>query len=160
MAGLCHCSNRHPKERMPTGHTSPLAATIHDVSIKHRLPLGGAKKKGTCTISSSLIPSRVETLAFGNARKNRAVASLSSSSARCAPMQTSRRFQSFPLALVLVSSNVEIVLTTGSTAERHEPVLHLLRRRGPPVWVKLLCVGVYIRVTMQTPCLRRDNRPA
>lgn len=69
-------------------------------------------------------------------------------------------FSRFPLALVLVSSNVEIVLTTGSTAERHEPVLHLLRRRGPPVWVKLLCVGVYIRVTMQTPCLRRDNRPA
>lgn len=36
---------------------------IYEHSMRHRLPLGGPKKKSVCSMSSSHIPSRVETLA-------------------------------------------------------------------------------------------------
>lgn len=55
---------------------------VQEQSTKHLLPLGGARKNKTCSMSSSDMPSKVDICACGKARKKRAVANRSSRRAR------------------------------------------------------------------------------
>lgn len=73
---------------------SSISDTNNYASIRQRCPLGAIRKKLFISISSSPIPSLVDILACGKARKNSTVARRSSLRARWIPIQARDSIQS------------------------------------------------------------------
>ena len=82
-----------PSDLVVVGEKKSHSSQKRQASIKHRWPTGDMKTQALCLMSSSVIPSLVETVAFGNLRKKWAAPSRSSVCARLVPTQA-RKFVS------------------------------------------------------------------
>lgn len=94
-----HCKWRSPvigQTQTRSSDSPVLQQQTQRHSIRQRLFLGAIMKKILGSISSSHMPSRLDTLAAGNSVKNRATANLSSSLAKWMPRHTVRRQVSHP----------------------------------------------------------------